>query len=80
MEHLILTCVAIKVRCWPYNGVFNPLQNNKKVYNLFKGYNPAIKAVNVEKEKQEKYMKPFFDLGTEIFEGNREDAWTSTWK
>ena len=55
----------------PYNGIFNPLQNEKKVYNLFKGYNPAVNT-KVEKEKQDKYLRPFLELGTEIFEGNRE--------
>eukprot|EP00944_MAST-04C_sp_MAST-4C-sp1_P005339 g5339.t1 len=55
----------------PYNGIFDPFQNDRNVYNLFKGYNPAIDT-KVEKEKQDKYLKPFLDLGIEIFEGDRE--------
>ena len=66
------------IRCFnrvdfePYNGVFNPQQNDKKVYNLFKGYNPLILSPlkNDSEEYRNKVLAIFMDLTLQLFEGN----------
>ena len=73
--------VYSRVDFLPYNGVFDPKQHDSRCYNLFKGYNPHIHAPLSDKfesaseAKQASYraqmLKPFLDLGTELFEGSR---------
>jgi len=61
----------------PYNGVFDPKQDQARsgptVYNDFKGYNSHIKAPlpYTTKEYRNHVLREFYALGTEIFEGKR---------
>ena len=63
-----------RVDFMPYNGVFNPAQHDKRCFNLFQGYNPHIQAPleNESAALRNRYLTPFFDLGLELFGGNRQ--------
>ena len=52
----------------PYNGVFNPMQDNLQNYNLFKGYSLAIQKQILN--PQDKIMKIFLDILLNLCEGN----------
>tara|TARA_R110000868_G_scaffold21827_1_gene90417 strand:- start:498 stop:3209 length:2712 start_codon:yes stop_codon:yes gene_type:complete len=66
------------VRCYnfldfmPTNDINVADQENKKIFNLFSGYNPQIKS-EYNKENKDKILKPFMDLGRELCGGKQKD-------
>ena len=67
-----------KIRCYnfldfmPVNDINVAEQEDKKIFNLFSGYNPKIKT-EYKKENKDKILKPFMDLGRELCGGNQKD-------
>lgn len=53
----------------PYNKEFD--NKNNLIYNLFNGYNEFINT-NIDNINKDKKLKPFFDLGLELCNGNNE--------
>jgi hypothetical protein len=66
------------IRCYnfldfmPTNDINVAEQENRKIFNLFAGYNPKIKT-EYNKEKATVILKPFMDLGRELCGGNQKD-------
>jgi hypothetical protein len=66
------------IRCYnfldfmPVNDINVAEQEDKKIFNLFSGYNPKIKT-EYKKENKDKILKPFMDLGRELCGGKQKD-------
>jgi len=61
-----------KLEFEPMNDVNVGEQKDKRIFNLFAGYNTKIKSEYV-KENQQKILKPFIDLGRELCGGVQKD-------
>ena len=72
-----LTDMSHRTHCYeafePYNGVYDPSSRSSERFNLFMGFNPAIKTPLPEDTAafREKTLRGFFRLGLTLFEGNQ---------